>query len=204
VIVNRANFFKSGALDYRILRNRRISIARNLRTGHRYLGLLGENAILAGRRHSWFNRRTRRFADVKSKIRKHPQQLGLLMGRYNSVKIFVAILIAVVPVCAQAQSPSVPKVTKTDAQKVVKIVSGNKAKTQTYCDMAKLFNQIERAGEKNIKKTAELNRKLDELTKKLGPEYAALVNGIPNVKPNSQEGKEISSTLAALDNLCAK
>jgi uncharacterized protein YlxW (UPF0749 family) len=120
------------------------------------------------------------------------------------VKIFVAILIAVVPVCAQAQSPSVPKVTKADAQKVVKIISGNKAKTQTYCDMAKLFNQIERAGEKNIKKTAELNRKLDELAKRLGPEYAALVNGIPNVKPNSQEGKEISSTLAALDNLCAK
>jgi hypothetical protein len=89
------------------------------------------------------------------------------------VKIFVAILIAVVPVCAQAQSPSVPKVTKADAQKVVKIISGNKAKTQTYCDMAKLFNQIQR--EKNIKKTAELNRKLDELAKRLGPESAALV-----------------------------
>jgi hypothetical protein len=55
---------------------------------------------------------------------------------------------------------------------------GNKAKTQIYCYMAKLFNQIERAGEKNIKKTAELNRKLDELAKKLGPEYAALVSGI--------------------------
>jgi len=70
--------------------------------------------------------------------------------------------------------------------------------------MAKLFNEIERAGGKNIKKTAELNRKLDELAKRLGPEYAALVSGIPNVKPNSQEGREISSTLAALDSLCAK
>jgi len=122
-----------------------------------------------------------------------------------NVKVVVAILLtAVVPVYAQAQSPSAPKVTKTDAQKVVKIISGNKAKTQIYCDMAKLFNQIERAGEKNIKKTAELNRKLDELAKRLGPEYAALVSGIPNVKPNSQEGQEISSTLAALDSLCAK
>ncbi len=90
--------------------------------------------------------------DKSQKIRKHPQQLGLLMGRYNNVKIFVAILIAVVPVGAQAQSPSVPKVTKADAQKVVKIISGNKAKTQTYCDMAKLFNQIERAGEKTSRK----------------------------------------------------
>ena len=121
------------------------------------------------------------------------------------VKVVVAILLTtVVPVYAHAQRPSEPKVTKAEAQKVVKIISGNKAKTQTYCDMAKLFNEIERAGGKNFKKTAELNRKLDELAKRLGPEYAALVNGIPNVKPNSQEGKEISSTLAALDSLCAK
>jgi hypothetical protein len=55
-----------------------------------------------------------------------------------------------------------------------------------------------------LKKTAELNRKLDELAKRLGPEYAALVSGIPNVNPNSQEGQEISSTLAALDSLCPK
>jgi ABC-type transporter MlaC component len=62
-----------------------------------------------------------------------------------NVKVAVAVLlIAAVPVYAQAQSPSAPKVTKADAQKVVKIISGNNAKTQTYCDMAKLFNQIER------------------------------------------------------------
>ena len=119
----------------------------------------------------------------------------------NLMFIVPILLVAALPAVAQ---PQTARVAKDDAQKVVTIISGNKAKTQTYCDMAKLFNQIERAGEKNIKKTAELNRKLDELAKRLGPEYAALVNGIPNVKPNSQEGKEISSTLAALDNLCAK
>ena len=89
------------------------------------------------------------------------------------------------------------EVTKADAQKVVKIISGDRAKTQTYCDMAKLFNQIERAGEKDIKKSAELHRKLDELAKRLGPEYVTLVSGIPNVNPNSQEGQEIRATLAA-------
>jgi hypothetical protein len=83
---------------------------------------------------------------------------GYLWNVLMNVKVAVAVLqIAAVPVYAQAQSPSAPKVTKADAQKVVKIIGGNKAKTQTYCDMAKLFNQIER--EKNIKKTAELNRK---------------------------------------------
>ena len=72
MIVNRANFFKSGAVDYRILRNRRISLARNLRTGHRYLGLLGENAILAGRRHSWFKSAHPTFRGCKIKNPKAP------------------------------------------------------------------------------------------------------------------------------------
>ena len=59
-------------------------------------------------------------------------------------------MIAAVPVCAQAQTPSAAKVTKADAQKVLKIISGDKAKTQTYCEIAKLGDQIEEADEKKI------------------------------------------------------
>jgi len=54
----------------------------------------------------------------------------------NRQFIVAILLVVAVPVYAHAQSPSAPKVTKADAQKVVKIISGNKAKTQTYCDMA--------------------------------------------------------------------
>jgi hypothetical protein len=57
-------------------------------------------------------------------------------------KLIIAIfLIATVPVCAQAN----PRVTKGDAQKVVAIISGDKAKTQTYCDIRKLDQQIDQA-----------------------------------------------------------
>jgi hypothetical protein len=46
-----------------------------------------------------------------------------------NLKLIVAILvIAAVPVFAQAQPPSTAKVTKADAQKVIKIISGDKAK----------------------------------------------------------------------------
>ena len=63
-------------------------------------------------------------------------------------KLIIAILvIAAVPVCAQAQKPSAG-VTKTDVQKVVKIISGNKAKTQTYCDIGKLNEQMAEADER--------------------------------------------------------
>ena len=123
-----------------------------------------------------------------------------------NLKLIVAILvIAAVPVCAQAQMPSAAKVTKADAQKVVKMISGDKAKTQTYCDMAKLGEQIEQANEKkDTKKADELSQKMDELGTKLGPEYVALMDGVQEIDPESQDGQEIGSTLEALDKLCAK
>jgi len=123
-----------------------------------------------------------------------------------NLKLIAAILvIAAVPVCAQAQKPSAANVTKADAQKVVKMISGDKAKTQTYCDMAKLGEQIEQANEKkDTKKADELSQKMDELGTKLGPEYVALMDGLQEIDPESQDGQEIGSTLEALDKLCAK
>ena len=122
-----------------------------------------------------------------------------------NLKLIVAILaIAAVPVCAQAQKPSAANVTKADAQKVVKMISGDKAKTQTYCDMAKLGEQIEQANEKkDTKKADELSQKMDELGTKLGPEYVALMDGLKEIDAESQDGQEIGSTLEALDKLCA-
>jgi hypothetical protein len=35
-------------------------------------------------------------------------------------------------------------VTKADAQKVLEIISGDKAKTQTYCDIIKLGDEAEK------------------------------------------------------------
>ena len=123
-----------------------------------------------------------------------------------NLKLIVAILvIAAVPLFAQAQPPSTAKVTKADAQKVFNIISGDKAKTQTYCDIAKLGDQIDEADQKkDTNKADELYQKMDELAKKLGPEYVALMDGLQDVNPNSQVGQEIGSTLSALDKLCAK
>ena len=123
-----------------------------------------------------------------------------------NLKMIAAILvIAAVPVCAQAQKPSAAKVTNADAQKVLKIISGDKAKTQTYCDILNLGVQIEEADQsKDAKKADELIQKIDELTKKLGPEYLALVDGLQDVDMESEDGQQIGSVLEALDRLCAK
>src|SRR5205823_6100557 len=113
-------------------------------------------------------------------------------------KLIVTILvIAALPACAKAQTSN--DATVTHAQNAFKIISGDKAKTRIYCDMAKVFDQIERAGKKNSDKTDKLYRLMNGLAKKLGPDYAALVYGLPTVDPNSQGAREINSTLAALD-----
>jgi peptidoglycan hydrolase CwlO-like protein len=96
------------------------------------------------------------------------------------------------------------QVTKADAQEVLKIISGDKAKTQIYCDMTRLDEQIKQAKEKKDSKTVnELSQKLDLLEEKLGPEYVALMDGLEDIDPKSEVAQEIESVLDDLyDNLC--
>jgi hypothetical protein len=98
----------------------------------------------------------------------------------NRLLIVAILLIATAPLYAQAQ-PDIAKL-KADAQKVVSIISGDKAKTQTFCQMEILGNQIDEAILKqDTKKAAELAQKLTELEKNLGPEYLALVESLRNM-----------------------
>ncbi|MGB8117232.1 MAG: hypothetical protein WCF56_00670 [Pseudolabrys sp.] len=114
-------------------------------------------------------------------------------------------MIAAAPVCAQAQKPTSAKVTKADAQKVLKIISSDKVKTRIYCQMAKLGDQMEQANETgDSKKFDALFQKMYELGKQLGPEYAALVDGLQDIDQQSEVGQAISSALDALDNLCGR
>jgi hypothetical protein len=124
----------------------------------------------------------------------------------NPKLLIVAVFVtAAVPVYAQAQKPSTAKVATADVQKVVTLISGDKAKTQTYCDIGKLNEQIEEADEKkDVKKTEELSQQIDALGKKLGPEYAALMDRLQQVDPESEDGKKIGLMFEPLDKLCAK
>ena len=92
---------------------------------------------------------------------------------------------------------------KADAQKVVSIIGGDKAKTQTYCQIANLANQIDKTiQEKDTKKADELAQKLNEMEKNLGPEYLALVDGLRSVDLTSKEGQDIVSIFDGLDESC--
>ena len=119
------------------------------------------------------------------------------------LKLIVATLaIAAVPVCAQAQQPSGAKL-KADAQNVANIITGDKAKTQTYCQVSDIAKQMDEAvQEKDRKKAEELSQKLTELETHLGPEYLALVESLRNMDLTSKDGQEIVSTFDKLDESC--
>ena len=119
-------------------------------------------------------------------------------------KFIVAILLAAaMPAFAQAQKP---RVNKDDAQKVVTIISGDKAKTQTYCEIQNLGEQMERAYEKrNLKLVDELLQKIDALEETLGPEYVALMIELQDIEPEKDKlGAEIMSVFEALDRQCTR
>jgi hypothetical protein len=115
-------------------------------------------------------------------------------------ELVVAILmIAAIPVFAHAQQPSAAIVTHADARKVLEIIKGDRAKTEAYCDMVHLGHEMAAADEK---KADELNQKIGQLQRKLGPEYTALMDGFQDLDLGSEVGQEISSMFAALDGLC--
>ena len=105
------------------------------------------------------------------------------------------------PLFAQAQPD--PARLKADARKVVGIIGGDKAKAQTYCQMANLGEQIEQAvQEKDRKKLEALAQRINEGEKQLGPEYLALVEATKGVDPNSKDFQEIVSMFDTLDDSC--
>jgi hypothetical protein len=123
-----------------------------------------------------------------------------------SLKSVIAVLaIVAVPAFALAQQPpaAAPKPTKAAAQKVIQIVSGDKAKTKLYCDIAALGDQIDAAAEKkDEKKLDELSQKADDIGAKIGPEYVALMDGLQDMDPKSKDAEDIGNMLEALDKLC--
>ncbi len=102
----------------------------------------------------------------------------------------------------QAQE-SVPKPTKADAAKVVKIISADKTKVGTYCKLADLGDEIKKAsGASDRSKVEQLSKQADDLGKTLGPEFIRLNAGLEDVDPQSKEGQEVEAELDQLDKLC--
>jgi hypothetical protein len=116
----------------------------------------------------------------------------------------VCVLAILCPLTAIVQAQeSVPRPTRADAAKVVKIISADKAKTGTYCKLGDLGDEIRKAfiaGDNS--KLEQLGRQADDLGKTLGPEFIRLNAGLEDMDLQSKEGQEVSAELDKLDTLC--
>jgi hypothetical protein len=121
----------------------------------------------------------------------HPERIGLGV---------VAILaISLAPVYAQVQQSSADTL-KAEAQNLVKIINGDKQKSQTYCEIVELNNQIDQ--EEDPIEVKELSQKRDKLEEKLGHAYVAFVAGTMGIDRDSRDYQQIASILEPLDKLC--
>ena len=121
----------------------------------------------------------------------------------NRVLIVGILIISTAPLYAQRQQQNVAKL-KEDARNAVGIIGADKGKTQSYCQVVDLLGrQLERADQKKDKKqTKALSQRIDQLQKKLGPEFVVLENILEVIDLKSPDGREIASIIQSLNESC--
>ena len=110
----------------------------------------------------------------------------------NRLLIVAILMLSTAPLYAQGQLENIAKL-KGDALNAVGIIGADRGKTQSYCEIVDLLGrQLGRADEeKNKKKTKALAQRIDQLQKKLGPEFVVLENILADIDLKSPDGREI-------------
>jgi len=119
----------------------------------------------------------------------HTELIGLGVG--------AILAMSAAPMCAQATSADT---LKAEARNFFKIISSDKRKSQTYCKIVELNDQIDEKEDPLEART--LTRKRDKLAQKLGREYVAVVAGLMYSDNDSRDYREIAKILERLDKLC--
>ena len=123
----------------------------------------------------------------------HPELTGL--GVVAILAISAALMYA------QAKQPSAGTL-KAEARNFVKMISGDKRKSQTYCKIAKLNDQIDE--KEDPIEARKLTQKRNKLEEKLGRKYVAFVAGLMHINKDSRDYGEIASILERLDKMCKR
>jgi hypothetical protein len=124
--------------------------------------------------------------------------------RTRGLLIVGILAISKSPLYAQRQQQNVSKL-KADARNLVGIIGSDKTRTQTYCQIEGLSEQLDQAvQQKDSKKARALAEKIAQLNKKMGPEFATLVDIEKRVDLDSPDGQEIASIVASLGEACGE
>ena len=123
------------------------------------------------------------------------------------LKLFATVTILVtasIAAFAQVDEPdNEAPPTIEDVQKLVQTISGDKAKLKAYCELGDLYEQLEKAQEKNDTKEFDvLGAKIDSLEQQVGPDYRQIMDGLGEVDPNSAEGQKLNAVFEQLQEQC--
>jgi hypothetical protein len=119
--------------------------------------------------------------------------------------VISAALLGSLPALSYAQPapPPVAKATPAQASKVLNAIANDKAKLKTYCDIARINQQMVEADKKKDGKALQaLGEKADRLEEALGPDYVGLMLGLEELDPNSADGKAVTAAFASADKKC--
>jgi phage anti-repressor protein len=120
----------------------------------------------------------------------------------NGLLIVAILVISTAPLYAQRQQQNVAKLI-SDARNLVGIIGSDKTKIQTYCQLEDLTEQLDQAVQNRDRKKAKaLEEKMAELNKRMGPQFAALIDIAKHVDLDSRDGQEIASIIASLGDSC--
>ena len=121
----------------------------------------------------------------------------------NRLLIVGILIISTAQLYAQGQQQNVAKL-KEDARNAVGIIGADKGKTQSYCQVVDLLGrQLERADQKKDKKqTKASSQRIDQLQKKLGPEFVLLENILKDIDLKLPDGQEIALIIQRLNQSC--
>jgi hypothetical protein len=122
----------------------------------------------------------------------------------NGPLIVATLLISTAPLYAQRQQQNVAKL-KADARNFVGIIGSDKTKTQTYCQIHDLSEQLSPGGSGQRQKEGQRTGRKDRwIEQKMGPEFAALIDIEKQVDLDSRDGQEIASIVASLGESCPR
>ena len=119
----------------------------------------------------------------------------------NRPLIVAILMLSTAPLYAQDQQQNVAKL-KEDARNAVGIIGANRGKTRTYCEIVDLLGRQLDDQEKDKKKTKSSLQRVDQLQKKLGPEYVVLENILRDIDLKSPDGREIALIIQSLNQSC--
>ena len=128
----------------------------------------------------------------------------------NRLLIVAILMLSTAPLYAQGQQQNVAKL-KEDARNAVGIIGADRGKTRTYCEVVDLLGrQLDRADQEKDKKktkaykkkTEALSQRINQLQKKLVPEFDVLEGILNDIDLKSPDGREIASIIQSLNESC--